>query len=218
MALSVERVKCTECSNMILPQTAAANSGLCAPCAKTPEWLRREKRQYEAKFASGVVFTPSGEERALARAPREASDPNVIWRPEPEFYKGSGVRSVQEVIAQASGLSHGLVFLISDRCGRLSLSFNGALGVCEYRNDSARENSYAYTPDNLHEQVSVELHLAQACSSCGVETLWYPSRFHMPRQTAFAVVTALAAGDPALAVPVEWLDCGDISYTSRGQG
>jgi hypothetical protein len=28
----IERVKCTECDNMILPQTAEDNDGLCAPC------------------------------------------------------------------------------------------------------------------------------------------------------------------------------------------
>jgi hypothetical protein len=34
--MAVERVKCTICSNMILPATAAANAGLCAQCIKIP--------------------------------------------------------------------------------------------------------------------------------------------------------------------------------------
>jgi hypothetical protein len=217
--MAVERVKCIECDHMILLETAAANGGLCAPCAKTPEWLRRARREYEGKLSSGAWFTPSPEERDTAKRSTELYDPAAVWSPEPEYYKDSALRSVREVIDCAASQPQGHVFLVSDRGGRLSLSFNETLGVCEYQNEKTGDNLYAYTPGNLAEQVSADRHLVQACSCCGVGLRWYPSRFHMPRQSAFAVFSELALGAAgAAAVPVEWLDCGDISYTVRGRG
>jgi hypothetical protein len=217
--VSVERVKCTECDHLILPETAVANHGLCAPCAKTPESLRRAKREYEDKLSSGSWFTPSREERGTAKRPAEFGDAAATWSPEPEHHRDLGVRSAREAISLATGQSTGHVFLVSDRGGRLSLAFNEVFGVCEYQNEGTGDFLYAYTPENLTEQVPGDRHLLQACSCCGVGLLWYPSRFHTPRQTAFAVFSALALGDAGAAGrPVEWLTCGDISYTARGRG
>lgn len=217
--LAVERVKCAECDNMILPQTAAANAGLCAPCAKTPEYMRRARREHESKLASGAWFTPSPRERSTAKRPAEFGDPSAAWSPEPEYYKDSAAQSAWEVIDHAAGQPEGHVFLVSNCGGRLSLAFNEALGVCEYQNEETGDNLYAYTPENVAEQVSADRHLVQACSCCGVGLLWYPSRFHMPRRSAFAIFSGLALGRSVVpAVPAEWLDCGDISYTARGRG
>jgi hypothetical protein len=36
-----DRVKCSECDNMILPQTAASNDGLCGQCVTMSEDQRR---------------------------------------------------------------------------------------------------------------------------------------------------------------------------------
>jgi hypothetical protein len=108
---------------------------------------------------------------------------------------------------------------VSDRGGRLSLAFNDTFGVCEYQNEETGDDLYAYTPENLAEQVSADRHLVQACSCCGVGLLWYPSQFHVPRRSAFAVFSSLVLGGAGTATaPVEWLDCGDISYTVRGRG
>jgi len=204
---------------MILPQTAAANGGLCTPCAKTPEWLRGARMEYESKLSSGELFTPSQEQRGTAKRPTEFADPAASWSPEPEFYKDREARSPQEVIDLAATQPQGHAFLVSNRGGRLSLAFNETFGVCEYQSDETGDNLYAYTPANMTEQVTADRHLVQACSCCGVGLLWYPSRFHMPRQAAFAIFSALALGFAgATAVPVEWLDCGDMSYTTRGRG
>jgi hypothetical protein len=204
---------------MILLQTAVANRGLCAPCAKTPEWLRRAGREYETKLLSGEWFTPSQAERGTARRPTELRESAVTWSPEPEHYRDSKVRSAIDVVNVSAGQTQGHAFLVSDSGGRLSLAFNEVFGVCEYQNEETGDDLYAYTPENLAEQVSADSHLVQGCSCCGVGLMWYPSRFHMPRQSAFAIFSALALGRPsAHAVPVEWLDCGDISYTSRGRG
>jgi hypothetical protein len=204
---------------MILPQTATANGGLCAPCAQTPEWLRSARREYETKLLSGEWFTPSQAERGTARRPTEFTEPAAAWSPEPEYYKDSGARSALDVVELSAGQAQGHAFLVSDRGGRLSLAFNEVFGVCEYQNEETGDNLYAYTPENLAEQVSADRHLVQACSCCGVGLLWYPSRFHMPRRSAFAIFSALALGrSGAHAVPVEWLDCEDISFTARGRG
>jgi len=217
--MAVGRVKCAECDNMILPQTAEANGGLCAPCAKIPDHLRRARGEHKRKLSSGEWFIPSQEERESAKPPTEVGDPTAVWRPEPEYYKDDGAHSAWEVIDIAASQPAGHVFLVSNRGGRLSLAFNETLGVCEYQNDETNDNLYAYTPENLAEQVKIDRHLVQACSCCGVGLLWYPSRFHMPRRTAFAICSGLALGSAdADTVPVRWLNCGDISYTARGRG
>lgn len=217
--MAAKRVKCAECENMILPETAAANGGLCAPCAKTPEPLRRALREHEAKLASGSWFVPSDEERGAAMRPAEFDDPSVVWNPQPEYYKDKPIRSAQDVVDLAAGDQAGHAFLVSDRGGVLSFAFNERFGVCEYDNESTGDDRYAYTPENLTAQVDADLHLAQACPCCGVALLMYPSRFHMPRPRAFALFAALALGRPSGdADSVEWLDCGDISYTEHGRG
>ena len=42
MRLEVEMIRCTDCSNSILPQTALANGGLCAPCCRRLHPFRPE--------------------------------------------------------------------------------------------------------------------------------------------------------------------------------
>ena len=37
-----DRIQCTGCDNLILPQTALANGGLCAPCHRRAHPLRAE--------------------------------------------------------------------------------------------------------------------------------------------------------------------------------
>ena len=121
--MTVERVKCVECDHMILPQTAAANGGLCTPCAKTPEWLRGARMEYESKLSSGELFTPSQEQRGTAKRPTEFADPAASWSPEPEFYKDREARSPQEVIDLAATQPQGHAFLERTsffRSGRLS--------------------------------------------------------------------------------------------------
>jgi hypothetical protein len=218
-AVSVEQVKCVECDNMILPQTAAANGGLCAPCAKMSVEQRIARREHESKLASGAWFTPSAEERLTAKQPAEFSDPAAVWSPEPNIYKATAIRLGQEAIDVAEGEPRGYVFLVSDRGGLLSLAFNDAFGVCQYQNSQSGDNRYAYTPENLADQVSADRQLSRACSCCGVEMDWYPSRFHMPRQIAFAILAAVALGrSSSEEAAVEWLTCGDISDTEHGRG
>ncbi|MGL4461650.1 MAG: hypothetical protein ACRDD1_10645 [Planctomycetia bacterium] len=215
----VERVKCVECDRMILPETAAANGGLCKPCANIPEDMRRELREHESKVASGVWFAPSSEERGSAKQPVEFGDPTTTWIPNPEYYKDDAGLSAQEVIDRAAGQPEGDLFLVSNRGGLLSLAFNAAFGVCEYQNGETNDHKYAYSPENLAEQVGADRHLGNACRCCGVGVHWYPSRFHMPRRNAFAIVASLASGRSAAeAAAVEWLNCGDLSYTARGKG
>ncbi len=217
--MSVAKFKCIECDNLILPQTAAANAGLCGQCAKTPDWVRRAQRDYEAKLSSGEWFTPSPVERASASRPVELGVPTAAWSPQPEYYADSEAWSGAAVVELAASQPAGHAFLVSDLDGRLSLAFNEAYGVCEYQNEETGAYLYAFTPKNLAEQVAADRHLIQACSCCGVEMLWYPSRFHMPRKTAFAIFSGLALGiSDADAPPATWLDCGDISYTARGHG
>jgi len=216
--MAVQRNKCTDCDNMILPEIAARNSGLCGQCTNVPESSRRKKREFDQTVALGLLFTPTEQERQSAKRPAELEIPGAVWELEREFYKNSEWQSVRDVIAHASKQPAGDVFLVSETGARLNLSFNKEFGVCEYHNEKSAHYLYAFTPKNLREQIRKELHLVQACPCCGVGMLWFPSRFHMPRKMAFEVFSALALGAGSDTSDVEWLDCGDISYTSPGHG
>jgi hypothetical protein len=217
--IAVSRIQCTECDNMILPETAAANGGMCGQCVKIPESIRRERRAFESKLTSGSWFVPSPEEWDAAKRSVELDDASVTWGPEPEFYKDRGSPWVRDLIEEAAREAKGDVFLVGSGGRRLNLGFNEVYGVCEYQNEQAGESLYAYSPENLSEQVAVDRHIVQACPCCGVGLLWYPSRFHMPRPVAFAVFAALALHEPSDALAqVSWLDCGDITWTARGRG
>lgn len=215
--MAVARIKCSECDNMILPETAAANRGLCGQCAKIPEWIRRSRREFEDKVASGAWFTPSSNERQAAKQLPELGDATE-WEAEPEFYKDRQGTPIRDIIQEATAQTAGHVFLVSSSGARLNLSFNGDYGVCEYQNEESGDYLYAYSPENLREQVPPDQHLDQACACCGVGMGWYPSRFHMPRRTAFAVLSAAALKDSNALDRVVWLPWGDVSYTTRGHG
>ena len=209
-----DRVKCSECDNMILPQTAASNDGLCGQCVKIPPELRAAKREYERQLADGIVFVPSDRERSTASIPAEITAGQ--WEPQPDYYAANKMDSAMAAIAAAKPQSNGNVFLVMENGGQLNMGFTERYGVCEYQNHEAGEFRYAYSESNLQEQVSEELHVVQACPCCGVGMLWYPSRYHMPRDRAFLILENAVAnrGTPG----VEWLETDDFSYTSRGLG
>ncbi len=210
----VVRVKCVECDNMILPQTAANNGGLCGQCVKMSPELRAEKRKYEQRLADRLVFIPSDEERASSATPDELTSGG--WQLQPEYYAGGNVASPMDAIAAAKLQSEGNVFLVTDAGGELNLGFTECYGLCEYQNPQSGDYRYAYTESNLCKQAPPELHVIQACSCCGVGMLWYPSRFHMPRDKAFSILEDAVAKREAPGV--QWLKCDDFSYTERGRG
>jgi len=213
--MDAERVKCTECGAMIVPETAAKYGGMCAHCGDMPEWLRQQRRDYERDVAAGALFLPNKAERASARIPRDFGLPDTRWNLEPEYYADSN-STVREVISKAAAEPHGYVFLVSTVGSRLNLAFTEKYGVCEYQNEAAGDYQYAFTCSNLREQVPAGLHVAQACPCCGVEMLWFPSRFHMPRENAFRIISSVVSnGIPS---DVEWLDSGDFSQVERGRG
>ncbi len=214
--MSADRVKCLECDRTILPETAAANAGLCAACARVPPELRQESREYRRRLTAGELFVPSDAELRSAKQPPEFGNPCTKWELEPEYYADQEPGSVPEIIERAFGDAEGNVFLVSSLGSRLNLSFTVRYGVCEYQNEDAGDYLYACTHENLRRQVEAAHHVVQACPCCGEGTLWYPSRFHMSRDAAFAIIKSLTAN----VVPsgVLWLEGGDISHTSRGEG
>lgn len=213
--MNVERVACIDCGAMILPSTAKANAGLCGRCVKVPESLRQKRRDFDHKVASGSLFTPTQQELNSARQPAELAS-STTWKLEPDYYSMEPPETIEQAIDDAATKSSGNVFLISETGSRLNLSFTEKFGVCEYQKDDAGEYLYSRTTENLACQVALEFHVTQACPCCGVGMMWYPSRFHMPRELAFELFRQLVSGSAPAAV--QWLDGGDISYTSQGRG
>lgn len=214
MMSTIRQVKCIECDNMILPQTAADNAGLCGQCVKLSPELRAARREYERRLAEGSVFEPSDQERASAATPGALV--TTRWQLQPEYYADRGLESPVQAILEARTQSRGFVFLVTDDGQKLNLGFTERYGVCEYQDQEAADFRYAYCPSNLREQVRSELHVEQACPCCGDGLLWYPSRYHMPRTHAFAIVEYAVAHQ---ACPgVEWLEVEDFSYTRQGRG
>ncbi|MBN1908312.1 MAG: hypothetical protein JW818_01110 [Pirellulales bacterium] len=209
-----DRIKCIECNNMILPQTAADNEGLCGQCNKIPPELRAEKSEYERRLANRSVFMPSGEECATSSIPNELL--TAQWQLQPEYYAESNMDSVMAAVSAAQLQPEGNVFLVTINAGQFNLGFTERYGVCEYRNEESGEFRYAYSEANLREQVPAELHVCQACSCCGVGMLWYPSRYHMPREKAFSIIENVVANRRTQ--DVKWLETGDFTYTERGRG
>jgi hypothetical protein len=214
--MAIERVKCRECDNMVLPQTAAKYGGLCAPCGNTPEHLRKERRDHERRRASGAYFVPDEREKSSAKRPNDLFDPRTLWKLDADFYGDRPEMSVGDAVAEARTRMKGNIFLVCDSGARLNLSFTEQYGVCEYHNQRMGDFLYARTPANVKEQVDGGSHVVQACPCCGVGTLWFPSRCHMPRANAFEIFEAFALGRGARSA--EWLDPGDISHTGRGKG
>jgi hypothetical protein len=209
-----DRVQCVECENMILPQTAADNNGLCGRCFKTPPELRAEKRAYEQRLAAGIIFAPTDDERSTSSIPDELSSGQ--WQLQPEYYAESNIETAMAAIVAAKSQATGNVFLVTDNGGQLNLGFTESYGVCEYQNQQSGEFRYAYSESNLCKQVPEDVHVIQACPCCGVGMLWYPSRFHMPRAIAFSILenSVVHHGLPG----IEWLQANDFSYTNRGRG
>jgi hypothetical protein len=197
--------------------TASANGGLCGQCVAVSEFIRSASHEFDQANPSGLAFQPTEAELESARTQIGFETLTNIWKLEPNYYQGSDLRSVQDVLAFALKQREGNVFLVSESGARLNLSFNEEYGVCEYQNEESVEYRYAFTANNLCEQVGENLHLAQACPCCGVGMLWYPTRFHMAREIAFAIFSYFALGEPTLR-NVEWLEYGDISHTSKGRG
>jgi hypothetical protein len=200
---------------MILPETVARNEGLCGQCVKISPELRTQNREYDRRLANGLVFRPSDEELASTSIPSELL--TARWQLQPEYYAGKNTESAMAAIAAAISESAGNVFLVTENGGELNVGFTSRHGVCEFQNQESGEFGYAYSDANLRDQVPKELHVVQACPCCGVGMLWYPSRYHMPREKAFSLLENAVANR---ATPsVQWLaSIDDISYTQPGRG
>jgi hypothetical protein len=200
---------------MILPQTAADNGGLCGQCIKIPPEIRAKMRGHLTSLEQGSLFLPDESELASAATPSELNN-GTVWALNAEFYADKNFKSPADAVAAARNESQGNVFLVSENDGKFNLGFTEAYGVCEYQNQEAGEYRYAYSKLNLSGQVPSEQHVVQACPCCGVGMLWYPSRYHMPRQTALSAVECILR----LTLPngISWLEIGDISYTECGRG
>ena len=210
-----ERVKCTECENMILPDTAADNGGLCAQCIKISPEARAEQRRFEQQLADGTYFHPSDTELKSESLPSVLTNGHD-WRLQPEFYSEQLDKTPIDILNEMPATNEGNIFLVTDDGDQLNVGYSEKFAVCEYQNESTGEFRIAYSDANLTEQVDDNLHVDQACPCCGVSMLWYPSRYHMPRTLAFEIVRDTI--NRKLTPNIRWLETDDYTHTFRGRG
>ena len=210
------RVKCQECDNMILPRAAEANYGLCDQCIGISERQRAERRAHIESIRSGQAYSPSPNELASAVSFAALEQTPGQWELHLGYYANEPGQTIASVLDRAFIAPNGNVVLNSASGGTLILAFNSTYGVCEYRNDMTNTFLLAHSSENASSQVPEDLQLCQICACCGVGLLWYPSRFHMPRQRAFECVDALIR--ETVVDDVRWIDADDISYTQPGRG
>jgi hypothetical protein len=210
-----EQIKCAECDNMILPQTAIDNEGLCGQCVKLPPEVREELKQFRAQLADGSYFYPSNSELASATIP-DALATGRNWQLQPDYYADRDEKSPIDAINQASSKMQGNIFLVADDGDELSVGFSQDYAVCEYHNNAAGEWRIAYSDQNLTKQVADSLHVVQSCPCCGVGLQWYPSRYHMPRTLAFEIMRDSI--HLQLTPNIQWLETDDFCNTSSGRG
>lgn len=211
----VDRVPCRDCGAMILPVTFAENDGLCATCVRIPEELRRAQREYDRRLRTGEVFTLNEDERKTARESNSLGLFAAAWKLEPDYYSDRSADSPSSVLASAAEMPSGEVYLVDGEQKRLNFTFNEFYAVCDY-SDLKLGLFFAYSSDNLRQQVDRECHVGQGCTCCGVGVGWYPSRCHMPRKLGFQLVKAILENERL--PQVQWIEADDFSYVNQGKG
>jgi hypothetical protein len=211
----IARVKCIECDNMILPQTAEDNDGLCAPCAKISPESRAAISKFQKQLEDGSYYRLSEAEVHSASVPKILTNGDH-WKLQPEYYADENECTPLDVLNRAIDGNKGNIFLVTDEGHQLNVGFSQKYAVCEYQNESLGEFRIAYSDQNLTQQVDETLHVAQACPCCGVSMLWYPSRYHMPKDLAFQIVRDTI--ERTQTPNVRWIETDDYTYTFRGRG
>lgn len=179
--------------------------------------VENEQAEYDRRLREGLVFMPSESELENAATPVELTAASTHWTLQPEYYAERSEASPNDAISQANRDTRGNVFLVSDTGGQLNLGFTAKLAVLEYQNESDAHLRCAYSTDkNLRSQVSEDDQVIQACPCCGVGLLWYPSRYHMPREFAFSIIESAMKKEAVSGVT--WLATDDFSYADRGVG
>ena len=208
-----QRVKCTDCDNLILATTAADNDGLCGVCAQLSPEYRSELREFRRRLAAGEVFKPSQRELESRLAEAELPGNAVIWLPD-GCTSGDGCDTAAAAVEIARGLPQGDVFLKSPS-GRLCLAFNSLYGVVTYSSVDA-DYRYARHSQNMGEQIPEDAQLGRNCACCSVGLETFPSRCHMPRDVAFSVFEQAALEGKYDAT--DWLIIENMDLTEDGEG
>lgn len=211
----IERVKCTQCDNMILPQTAEDNDGLGAPCAKNSPEARAAISKFHKQLVDGSYFRLSESERHSASVPGVFATGHN-WKLQPDYYADENDGTPLDVLERAISSNKGNIFLVTDDGDQLNVGFSQKYAVCEYQNESLGEFRIAYSDQNMTQQVDEALHVVQACPCCGVSMLWYPSRYHMPKEIAFQIVRDTI--ERKQTANVRWIETDDYTHTFCGRG
>ena len=215
--MTTQRIKCTECENMILPATAARNNGLCTQCVKIPKKIREETRNELQRIEDGNIF-PSTADIQAGLITNKILLSDTRWLLEPDYYNETPNLSIENVIESAKQSDTGQIYLISNEGSRINLTFNSVYGVCDFQDKEEQYLLYAHSNENSTVQIDKDFHLIQGCPCCGVGMFYFSSCSHMPRNTAFSIYETITVKNEFNINNVFWLDIGDISYNSPGKG
>lgn len=200
---------------MILLATAIKNEGACAICAKLSVESRQAIKTHRNQVVTGEIYHASNNDLLTAKGSDKIMTPDSPWKLEPNFYDGHAATSIDEAIKLAMRKPNGHVFLVNDLGENLNFSFTEIYAVCTFQTPGSDSVFYTRTPDCLSTQVKAQHHASEACPCCGEAIGWFPSRFHLPRKTAFELLQRLIIFKPGSEM---WIPTGDYAFTTAGEG
>lgn len=210
-----DRIQCNECGSRILLATAIKNEGACAICAKLSVESRQAIKTHRNRIATGDIYHVSNNDLLTAKSSDKIMTSDSPWTLEPNFYDGHAATSIDEAIKLAMREPNGHVFLVNDLGENLNFSFTEIYAVCTFQTLGSDSGFYARTPDCLNTQVEARYHAPEACPCCGEGIGWFPSRFHLPRKTAFELLQRLINSKSGSEM---WIPTGDYAFTTAGEG
>lgn len=210
-----DRTRCDECDSIILLATAIKNEGVCASCDKLSTESRQAIKTHRNQIVTGEIYHASNNDLLTAKGSDKIMTPGSPWKLEPSFYDGHAATSIDEAIKLAMCEPNGYVFLVNDLGESLNLSFTEIYAVCTFQTPGSDSGFYARTPDCLSTQVIARHHVPEACPCCGEGIGWFPSRFHLPRKTAFELLQRLINSKSGSEM---WIPTGDYALTTAGKG
>jgi hypothetical protein len=214
------RFSCTGCGAAVTLQQVTSQGSLCAKCWRDAASRKStQKLAFKAGLANGSIYWPSGAEFANARN-LDGVLTSRRWQLESEVYR-DGQTFEQELAKVDAGGEARLILRCENESSvegsYLVLEVKGAFGACFYLENMDSPIFFAHTRHAASGQIELDEQLWYCCPCCAVSMGSVPSRFHLSREEARAVILAAWNRAPQ-AADLRWMQVEDIYLYSPGEG